>query len=385
MRPPLGRSASRGRQSGRQTRDAVAGQTRALSIGRGPGPPTGSPGPDEPFAGLDPVGRGRHERGAGRASRIRRHGAVLSSHQLDLVRTSAKTLSSSTAAGWWPRATSRELRRGGRPRLAVRVAGDPEGHWARRLRLAGRRRFRCRPAPSFSRWSRRRRPGRSGGGPRGRAGGALRFERRRLSEVFREAVGARLEDVNAEAGRSPRRPATQKGEHDEPGLVETDMAGRAARAPSGARARSFRVVTVILVLAVAAAVVIPAVVTAPHGREGRHRRRSPAAMTRTVADAAAHRRRYGQIVRLSDIASAQTSFARAPLAAVLIADSQVLVKQAPSSASGVPRWPEPWLRSADSRVCSLWCPGRSAARAEPRSELADPRLKPAAPNPDRPG
>jgi ABC-2 type transport system permease protein len=103
----------------------------------------------------------------------------------------------------------------------------------------------------------------------------------------------------------------------------------------GARARSFRIVTVILVLAVAAAVVIPAVV---HG----HRTvdkvgiigGSPAAMTRTVQTAARIVGATVKIVPLSDLASAQTQLRSGALAAVLIADSQVLVKQAPSSASG---------------------------------------------------
>ena len=86
---------------------------------------------------------------------------------------------------------------------------------------------------------------------------------------------------------------------------------------------------------VAAAVVIPAVV---HGHRTVEKvgivGGSPAAMTRTVQTAARIVGATVKIVRLSDIASAQTQLRSGALAAVLIADSQVLVKQAPSSASG---------------------------------------------------
>lgn len=100
----------------------------------------------------------------------------------------------------------------------------------------------------------------------------------------------------------------------------------------GARARSFRIVTVILVLAVAAAVVIPAVAHGPRkvqkvGIVGG----SAAAMTRTVQTAARIAGATVKIVRVADVATAQTQLRSGALTVVLIADREVLVKQTPSA------------------------------------------------------
>jgi ABC-2 type transport system ATP-binding protein len=87
---------------------------------------------DEPFAGLDPGGvDDMTEILAERA----RAGVtvVFSSHQLDLV----EDICESVAIIYRGRAVAQgavaELERGDRPRLEVRVAGDPAGDWARPL------------------------------------------------------------------------------------------------------------------------------------------------------------------------------------------------------------------------------------------------------------
>jgi ABC-2 type transport system ATP-binding protein len=87
---------------------------------------------DEPFAGLDPGGvDDMTEILAERA----RAGVtvVFSSHQLDLV----EDICESVAIIYRGRAVAQgavaDLERGDRPRLEVRVAGDPAGDWARPL------------------------------------------------------------------------------------------------------------------------------------------------------------------------------------------------------------------------------------------------------------
>jgi ABC-2 type transport system permease protein len=107
------------------------------------------------------------------------------------------------------------------------------------------------------------------------------------------------------------------------------VAGRELR--QGARARSFRVVTVLLVLAVAAAVVIPAAL--------RHRQStqkvgivggSEPAATDTVRTAARIAGVGVQVVRLPDLGAATAQLRTGTLAAVLVAGREVLVEQTPA-------------------------------------------------------
>jgi ABC-2 type transport system ATP-binding protein len=166
---------------------------------------------DEPFAGLDPVGvdamsevlTERAEEGVT---------VLFSSHQLDLVKNLCKTVVIIHCGRLVAQGDVEELRRGGRPRLAVRVAGDPEGHWAQRLAAwladvvqvqAGTVLLTLVPGADAQAVL-----------DAARAAGPVEhfaFERRRMSEVFREAVGARLEDVNAEARAIAEAAATRKG------------------------------------------------------------------------------------------------------------------------------------------------------------------------------
>jgi ABC-2 type transport system ATP-binding protein len=87
---------------------------------------------DEPFAGLDPGGV--DDMTEILAERARAGVTVLfSSHQLDLV----EDICESVAIIYRGRAVAQgavaDLERGDRPRLAVRVAGDQDGSWARSL------------------------------------------------------------------------------------------------------------------------------------------------------------------------------------------------------------------------------------------------------------
>jgi ABC-2 type transport system permease protein len=107
------------------------------------------------------------------------------------------------------------------------------------------------------------------------------------------------------------------------------VAGRELR--QGARARSFRVVTVLLVLAVAAAVVIPAALrhhqsTQKVGIVGG----SEPAATDAVRAAARIAGVGVQVVRLPDLGAAKAQLRAGTLAAVLVAGREVLVEQTPA-------------------------------------------------------
>jgi ABC-2 type transport system ATP-binding protein len=85
---------------------------------------------DEPFSGLDPVGI--DDLSAVLRERARAGATVLfSSHQLDLVEHLCEGVAIVDHGRLVATGTVRELARGGEPRIAVRVAGDRGGAWAR--------------------------------------------------------------------------------------------------------------------------------------------------------------------------------------------------------------------------------------------------------------
>ena len=145
---------------------------------------------DEPFAGLDPGGvDDMTEILAERA----RAGVtvVFSSHQLDLVEHICESVAIIHRGRVVAQGAVSDLERGDRPRLAVRVAGDPAGDWARRLdpgdRLgrAGGLRAWC-----SSCWRRTPTPRRCSTRPaRPAPVEHFSFATRRLSEVFRDVTG----------------------------------------------------------------------------------------------------------------------------------------------------------------------------------------------------
>ncbi len=143
---------------------------------------------DEPLSGLDPVGIDAvgsvlmEQAAAGR-------GVLFSSHQLDLVEHLCQSVAIIDHGHLVASGSVEELTTGGQPRLVVKVEGDWSGDWARGV-----------PGVQVSRVE--------GGAVRlilddgtdpqavlaeaMRAGAVVQFgfERRRLSEVFREAVGS---------------------------------------------------------------------------------------------------------------------------------------------------------------------------------------------------
>jgi len=87
---------------------------------------------DEPFAGLDPGGV--DDMTAILAERARAGVTVLfSSHQLDLVEDICESVAIIYRGRVVAQGAVADLERGDRPRLAVRVAGDQDGTWARAL------------------------------------------------------------------------------------------------------------------------------------------------------------------------------------------------------------------------------------------------------------
>ncbi len=98
----------------------------------------------------------------------------------------------------------------------------------------------------------------------------------------------------------------------------------------GARARSFRVVTLLLIVSVAAAVLIPAML---HGRDTTEKvgivGGSERAATAIVQTAARIAGADVQVVRLADLRTAEAQLRAGTLAAVLVAGREVLVEEAP--------------------------------------------------------
>jgi ABC-2 type transport system ATP-binding protein len=142
---------------------------------------------DEPFSGLDPVGI--DDLSSVLADRAQAGATVLfSSHQLDLVEHLCEEVAIVDRGRLVVQGTVAGLAQGGRPRLAVRVAGDRDGHWAARLNSgarmesvdAGMVTIALDDAASADAVL-----------DLARAAGTVEhfaFERRRLSEVFRESV-----------------------------------------------------------------------------------------------------------------------------------------------------------------------------------------------------
>ena len=156
---------------------------------------------DEPFSGLDPVGV--DELAAVLRERAAEGAAVLfSSHQLDLVEELCEAVAIVHRGRCVASGTVRELGRTGSPRVVVAVAGDPAGRWAQRLagtRVSGAEQGRVRLVLD------------DGVTPQqvltaAMASGTVEhfaIETRRLTEVFREAVGQHYADADAGAERAP--------------------------------------------------------------------------------------------------------------------------------------------------------------------------------------
>lgn len=149
---------------------------------------------DEPFSGLDPVGVDAMsavlaERAAAGVTML------FSSHQLDLVEHLCRAVAIIHRGALVAQGTVEDLARGGQLRIAVKVAGDDQALWTTKLAGVAVVERIADGTATLSLTSRddaqtvldiaRR------AGPVEQFG----FERRRLSEVFRDAVGADVEDI----------------------------------------------------------------------------------------------------------------------------------------------------------------------------------------------
>jgi ABC-2 type transport system ATP-binding protein len=150
---------------------------------------------DEPFSGLDPVGVDAMsevlaERAAAGVTML------FSSHQLDLVEhlcTSVAIIHNGALVAY---GTVDDLSRGGQLRIAVRVSGDDEARWTSRLDGLATTEHVTRGTATLSLQrvedAQRVLDIARQAGPVEQFG----FERRRLSQVFRDVVGATVEDVS---------------------------------------------------------------------------------------------------------------------------------------------------------------------------------------------
>jgi ABC-2 type transport system ATP-binding protein len=158
---------------------------------------------DEPFAGLDPGGvddmrQVLEERAAAGVT------VLFSSHQLDLVEDICEAVAIIYQGRLVTYGPVADLRRGDRPRLAVRVGGDPEGAWSRSLGDELGEVEAIRPGGTVL-------ISLTNGGDSqrildlARAAGPVEhfaFEARRLSEVFRTVTGASVGQAEAEHAAS---------------------------------------------------------------------------------------------------------------------------------------------------------------------------------------
>ena len=144
---------------------------------------------DEPFSGLDPVGVDAMsevlaERAAAGVTML------FSSHQLDLVEHLCQSVAIIHRGRLVAEGTVAELGQAGQLRIAVRVAGDDEGRWAQDL--GGLARVESSTGGTVL-LSLRDRADAQAVLDLARAAGPVEhftFQRRKLSEVFRDAVGA---------------------------------------------------------------------------------------------------------------------------------------------------------------------------------------------------
>jgi ABC-2 type transport system ATP-binding protein len=151
---------------------------------------------DEPFSGLDPVGVDAMsevlaERAAAGVTML------FSSHQLDLVEHLCTSVAIIHKGALVAHGTVNELARGGQLRIAVRVSGDDEADWTRRL--GGLARVDDVTAGTATLSLARKEDAQQVLDVARQAGPVEQFgfERRRLSQVFRDVVGANVDEISS--------------------------------------------------------------------------------------------------------------------------------------------------------------------------------------------
>jgi ABC-2 type transport system ATP-binding protein len=156
---------------------------------------------DEPFSGLDPAGvdamsQVLAERAAAGVTML------FSSHQLDLVEHLCQSVAIINRGQLVAGGAVKDLGQAGKLRITVRVAGDDAGRWAQDLGGAASVENNTGGAVLLAL---RNRADAQAVLDRARAAGPVEhftFERRKLSEVFRDAVGSAADpEADAEAGR----------------------------------------------------------------------------------------------------------------------------------------------------------------------------------------
>ena len=167
---------------------------------------------DEPFSGLDPGGI--DDMSGILAERAAAGVTVLfSSHQLDLVEGICEQVAIIHHGRLVVAGPVAGLRRGDRPRLAVRVAGDRAGGWSAALPAALGAVDSVRP-DGTAEISLTSAADSETILDLARAAGAVEhfaFEDRSLSEVFRQATGASVGQAEAEHAQTARTPAMPTG------------------------------------------------------------------------------------------------------------------------------------------------------------------------------
>ena len=274
------------RPGGQQGGGALPRQPAARATGGRPGARPGAAGPGRAAGRPRPRRDRRHRRGAGRAGPA---GCcvLFSSHQLDLVEDLCESVTIIDHGRLVVTGTVDELATSGARRLVVRVEGDRTRTWARRpagsrrVRGHGARRAWCSTRRSTAtRCSGRRWPPAGSPSSSSSAVGCPRCSGRRSRELAASPSPwspSWLVTAARGAGRPsaevPSRPAPGSGAVARPGSAKS-AGGRAGGARAGPR-RLFRVGTLLILLAVAAAIVIPALHNgAPSPADGRRRRAS---------------------------------------------------------------------------------------------------------------
>ena len=149
---------------------------------------------DEPFSGLDPVGvDAMSEVLAERAAK----GVTMlfSSHQLDLVEHLCTSVAIIHHGALVAHGTVDDLARGGPLRIAVKVAGDDQALWTSMLGGIAAVQQVASGTATLSLASRQAAQAVLDVARRAGPVEQFGFERRRLSEVFRDAVGADVDDI----------------------------------------------------------------------------------------------------------------------------------------------------------------------------------------------
>ncbi|HYK32939.1 MAG TPA: ATP-binding cassette domain-containing protein [Streptosporangiaceae bacterium] len=150
---------------------------------------------DEPFSGLDPTGVDAMsevlaERAAAGVTML------FSSHQLDLVEHLCTSVAIIHHGALVAHGTVDDLAQGGPLRIAVKVAGDDQASWTSQLGGVGAVQQVSGGTATLSLASRQDAQAVLDVARRAGPVEQFGFERRRLSEVFRDAVGADVDDLS---------------------------------------------------------------------------------------------------------------------------------------------------------------------------------------------